>query len=93
MLAGELLKIFDAVFAAKDLTEWRAVLDANGLVFGIVATVDDIPNDRQMIENRVLVPFADDGMLTIDSPLWVDGAEKAPPRPAPGIGEDRKSVV
>ena len=50
----ELIKIFDEIFAGKDLAEWRQILDGNGLVFGIL---DDIPNDRQMIENEVLVSF------------------------------------
>jgi formyl-CoA transferase len=40
-----------------DLAVWRQILEGNGLVFGVVGILDDIPNDRQMIENEVLVPF------------------------------------
>src|ERR1043165_6246475 len=32
----ELIRIFDEVFAGKDLAEWRKILDGNGLVFGVV---------------------------------------------------------
>ena len=33
-----------------------------------------------MIENEVLVPFEDSTMLTISSPIWVDGSQKVRPR-------------
>ena len=72
----ELIKIFDEMFATKDLAEWRKILDGNGLVFGVVGILDDIPNDKQMIENEVLVPFENDTMLTINSPIWVDGSQE-----------------
>ena len=72
----ELIKIFDEIFATKDLAEWRKILDGNGLVFGVVGILDDIPNDKQMIENEVLVPFENDTMLTINSPIWIDGSQK-----------------
>jgi crotonobetainyl-CoA:carnitine CoA-transferase CaiB-like acyl-CoA transferase len=89
----ELIKIFDEVFLTKDLAEWRKILDGNGLVFGVVGILDDIPNDRQMIENEVLVPFENDTMLTINSPIWVDGAKKVTPRRAPDIGEHSDEVL
>ena len=72
----ELIKIFDEIFATKDLAEWRKILDGNGLVFGVVGILDDIPHDKQMIENEVLVPFENDTMLTINSPIWVDGSKQ-----------------
>jgi formyl-CoA transferase len=89
----ELIKIFDEIFAGKDLAEWRKILDGNGLVFGVVGILDDIPDDRQMLENDVLVPFEGDGMLTINSPIWVDGARKKPPRHPPQIGEHSDEVL
>ncbi|MFX4543537.1 CoA transferase, partial [Acinetobacter baumannii] len=75
----ELIRIFDEVFATKPLAEWRKILDGNGLVFGVVGILADIPTDRQMIENEVLVPFANDTMLTVSSPIWVDGSKKVQP--------------
>src|SRR5438046_3067190 len=89
----ELIKIFDEVFATRDLAEWRKILDGNGLVFGVVGILDDIPNDKQMIENEVLVPFEGDTMLTISSPIWVDGSKKVPPRRPPGIGEPSDEIL
>jgi crotonobetainyl-CoA:carnitine CoA-transferase CaiB-like acyl-CoA transferase len=89
----ELIKIFDEIFATKDLAEWRKILDGNGLVFGVVGILDDIPTDKQMLENEVLVPFEGDTMLTINSPIWVDGSQKIPPRRPPGIGEHSDEVL
>jgi formyl-CoA transferase len=89
----ELIKIFDEIFATKDLAEWRKILDGNGLVFGVVGILDDIPGDRQMLENDVLVPFEGGELLTINSPIWVDGSDKVKPRHAPGVGEHSDEVL
>ncbi|MDO8396263.1 MAG: CoA transferase [Bradyrhizobium sp.] len=89
----ELIRIFDETFATKPLAEWRQILDGNGLVFGVVGILDDIPNDKQMLENEVLVPFENDTMLTINSPIWVDGAKKVRPRKPPGIGEHSDEIL
>jgi len=89
----ELIHIFDEVFATKDLAEWRRILDGNGLVFGVVGILDDIPTDQQMLDNDVLVPFENDTMLTINSPIWVDGARKTQPRKPPGIGEHSDEIL
>jgi crotonobetainyl-CoA:carnitine CoA-transferase CaiB-like acyl-CoA transferase len=89
----ELIKLFDEVFATKDLAEWRGILDGNGLVFGVVGVLDDIPGDKQMLENEVLVPFENDTMLTISSPIWVDGSKKTPPRRPPGVGEHSDEIL
>jgi len=89
----ELIHIFDEVFATRDLAEWRRILDGNGLVFGVVGILDDIPTDQQMLDNDVLVPFENDTMLTINSPIWVDGASKAKPRKPPGIGEHSDEIL
>jgi formyl-CoA transferase len=46
-----------------------------------------------MIENEVLVPFENDTMLTISSPIWVDGVKKVRPRKPPGIGEHSDEIL
>ncbi|UPJ57717.1 CoA transferase [Bradyrhizobium sp. 192] len=89
----ELVQIFDETFATRDLAEWRKILDGNGLVFGVVAILDDIPNDKQMLDNEVLVPFEDDTMLTISSPIWIDGTKKVQPRKPPGVGEHSDEIL
>jgi len=89
----ELIAVFDQIFATRDLAEWRAALDGNGLVFGVVGILDDIPTDQQMIDNDVLVPYDGDTMLTINSPIWVEGSEKVKPKRAPEIGEHSEEIL
>jgi crotonobetainyl-CoA:carnitine CoA-transferase CaiB-like acyl-CoA transferase len=89
----ELIGIFDAIFATRDLAEWRGILDGNGLVFGVVGILDDIPSDQQMIDNEVLVPFAGERLMTVNSPIFIDGASKVPPRHPPAIGEHSDQIL
>jgi crotonobetainyl-CoA:carnitine CoA-transferase CaiB-like acyl-CoA transferase len=91
--AHDLIAILDAVFASKDLAEWRSILDGNGLIFGIVAVLDDIPGDAQMLDNGVLVPFEGDGTLTVNSPIWVEGAAKIQPHLPPDIGQHSDEIL
>jgi formyl-CoA transferase len=51
-------------------------------VFDVVASAQDIPNDSQIIANDILVPFDNDTMLTIASPISVEGQDKVPSAPA-----------
>lgn len=91
--AVALIALLDETFAQKDLAEWRKILDARGLTFGIVAMVDDMPTDEQMRVTETFVPFENDTMLTINSPFWVGGADKVPPRHAPALGADSDRVL
>jgi formyl-CoA transferase len=94
--ARELIGILDAVFAARDWAEWHAVLEAAGIAFGVVGTLDDVPHDVQMRESGALVPIDDPragAPLTVGSPLGIAGQEKAPPTMAPGLGEHSVEIL
>ena len=90
--ARELIAILDAIFATRDLAEWRAILDAAGLIFGIVADMDEIADDPQILASEALVPFTD-GTMTVNSPLWIKGQEKVKPRRAPAVGEHSEELL
>jgi len=89
----ELIRIFDEIFATRDLAEWRAILDGNGLVFGVVGILDDIPQDKQMRENDILIPFEGEATLTINSPIWIDGSAKRKPTLPPNVGQHSEDVL
>jgi formyl-CoA transferase len=91
--SGPLIAILDEIFATRDQAEWRGILDAAGLVFGIVADMDEIHEDEQILASRALVPFVDGGGLTVDSPLWIAGQDKVAPRPAPAVGQHSTAVL
>ena len=88
-----LMGILDEVFAQRTLAEWRTVLDAAGLTFGVVGTVAEIVDDPQALANGFLRPLGETGMLTGDSPFSVSGAEKVPVALAPGFGEHGREIL
>lgn len=91
--ARALLEVLDAVFAGRDLAEWRAVLDAAGVTFGGIHSVDEASADRQFQACGALVPFADGGGLTVSSPFNIDGVVKVAPRRAPAVGQHSEAVL
>ena len=92
--ARELVAIFDRLFAAHDLAHWRRVLDEAGLIFGVVGRVEDIRHDEQVLAAGFLRPYVDEPDLwTIDSPFFLAGEDKVPPRKAPAVGENTDAVL
>lgn len=89
----ELIGLIDAAVRHKTLAEWRAILDGHGLTFGFVATLDDMLDDEQMRASGALVPLDGEALLTVNSPVFVAGAPKQPPRRAPDIGEHSDEVL
>jgi formyl-CoA transferase len=74
----------DQLFAEHDLAHWRKIFDRAGIIFGIVGRVDDIRYDEQALAAGFVKPYADDPDLwTLDSPFFLAGQEKVPPRTAP----------
>ncbi|MGY5006999.1 CaiB/BaiF CoA transferase family protein [Streptomyces sp. 900105755] len=94
--AGEIAGVLDRTFAARPLAEWRQVLDAAGLTYGVAQTIEEFAHDPQLVANGILVPI-DDGStephLTVDSPVRLDQEPKVRPRPAPDLGEHTDSVL
>jgi crotonobetainyl-CoA:carnitine CoA-transferase CaiB-like acyl-CoA transferase len=91
--AHELIAILDEVFATKDFAEWRPILEAAGIIFGIVAKMEDIADDAQILASEALVQFQGDTTMTVDSPFWVRGQEKVRPRRAPAVGDHSEEVL
>jgi crotonobetainyl-CoA:carnitine CoA-transferase CaiB-like acyl-CoA transferase len=91
--ARELTLILDHIFLARDFAEWRKKLDAAGLVFGFVATLDDVISDSQARANGFILPIADAAIDTVDSPIYLDGEAKRPPKAAPEIGQGGDAIL
>ena len=82
--ARELVAILDQLFGEHDLAHWRNILDEAGIIFGIVGRVEDIRHDEQALAAGFVKPYVDDPDLwTLDSPFFLAGQEKVPPRTAP----------
>jgi formyl-CoA transferase len=94
--ARALAAILDEVFGSRDWAEWRAILEATGIAFGVVGTLDDIPGDKQMRAGGALVPIDDPragASHTVSGPITIAGQDKVPPRMAPAIGEHTVDVL
>jgi crotonobetainyl-CoA:carnitine CoA-transferase CaiB-like acyl-CoA transferase len=92
--ARELVTILDQLFAQHDLAHWRKTLDDAGIIFGVVGQVEDIRHDEQVLAAGYLRRYVDEPDLwTIDSPFFVTGQEKVPPRTAPAVGENSVEVL
>jgi crotonobetainyl-CoA:carnitine CoA-transferase CaiB-like acyl-CoA transferase len=88
-----LISMLDDAFAQKPLAEWRRILDAAGLTFGVVGTVAEIATDPQALATGILRPLAETGMMTVDSPFTLSAAEKVPVEIAPGHGEHSRAIL
>lgn len=83
----------DRILTTRDYADWHAALEAAGLVFGIVARIEDVPNDAQAIASGALVAFENSSLMTVSSPFWLAGQDKVQPRHAPAIGEHNEAVL
>ena len=91
--ARALSAILDEVFAKRDLAEWRPILEAAGVTFGAVYSVNEAADDVQAREIGALVPFADGRHFTVSSPFHLDDATKVAPVRAPAVGQHTKQVL
>ena len=68
---------------------------APGCFIGLLEAeqVHQIADDEQILASEALVPFADGSSLTVNSPIWIRGQQKAKPRPSPGVGEHSEEVL
>ena len=91
-----LIEELDDAFATADLATWRRRLDEHGVAYGVITTLRDIPEDRQMLESGALAPLDDPAAgasHVVSSPIWIDGAARTQPSRAPGIGEHSAEIL
>ena len=90
-LIGEL----DKTFLERDAAAWRSILEKEGFAVAPVARTHDAAEDPQMLATGVFVPMESAGgsKLTVSSPFWLVGEEKAAARRAPDLGEHSEQVL
>jgi crotonobetainyl-CoA:carnitine CoA-transferase CaiB-like acyl-CoA transferase len=94
--SAELVAILDRLIGARDLSEWSEVFTRHEVNWSLVQTLKDVVNDEQMIENEIFVEFdhpRHGRLRTVNSPIFVEGVKKVPPRPAPELGADTAEVL
>ena len=89
-----LVAALDEIFGAETWETWRARLDAAGLTTGIVGLVTDHVSDPQIEANGFFPETTDGfGLRVVDSPFYISGVEKVPPRMAPAIGQHTRVLL
>jgi crotonobetainyl-CoA:carnitine CoA-transferase CaiB-like acyl-CoA transferase len=90
--ARALTALLDELFLGRDAVEWMHLLEAKGFIVALVARPSEALDDRQMHENGAIVPMRGSG-YTVSSPLWINGVEKTPATPPPGLGEHSDAIL
>jgi len=96
LYAETLVNELDGTFASRPLSEWKAILDAARLAYGVVQIPAEIVSDPQLFANDIVVPLADGAggvRYTVSNPLTIRDAPKVPPRRAPELGEHTEQVL
>ncbi len=88
-----LMAELDALFAQFDLAYLRKTLDAAGITFGFVGTIDEAMHDQQMRDAGAIVPTADGKSEIVSSPFQIEGSPKTAPKQAPNIGQHTDEVL
>lgn len=94
--AAELSAILQSQFESKDVAEWRQMFRQYDIKWSPLPMLDEVANDPQM---RAAGAFVDveypthGNVGTIDSPVFVAGAEKRKPEPAPEVGANTREVL
>src|SRR5229473_6914990 len=94
--AAALYAILASQFETRDLAEWRSLFRRSDIKFATLPRLDDVVNDQQMRAANAVVKFdypGADGLETVNSPVFVSGAEKRKPTAAPEVGEHTREVL
>jgi crotonobetainyl-CoA:carnitine CoA-transferase CaiB-like acyl-CoA transferase len=88
-----LIAVLDQAFAKRSLAEWKSVLDAAEITFGVISTIEESARDPQMIAAKAFVPFRDGSALTVNSPFEIDGVTKIAPTKGPSVGQHNDEIL
>ncbi len=92
--AAALTSLLSARFAQQTCEQWRALLDAHGITFGIIATTDEVAADEQMRRIGAFVDVAErPGTQVVNSPFELRDFPKRPPQPPPELGEHSAAIL
>src|SRR5271163_2597410 len=94
--AAELSAILQSQFESKDLVEWSKEFRRYDIKWSGLPMLAEVVDDPQMRAAGAFVELDYPGhgaIQTIDSPLFVEGADKRKPAPAPDVGAHTREVL
>jgi crotonobetainyl-CoA:carnitine CoA-transferase CaiB-like acyl-CoA transferase len=92
----ELVAILDEVFAQKTLEQWKDILDAAGLIWSPVATVQEAIEDPQVQAMGYFQPMehAEAGAFeTVGMPFRIEGEDLGACTAAPPVDRDGRAIL
>jgi len=92
----ELVHVLDAAFAQHTLDHWRAAFKACDVTVSPVLPYTEVIHDPAVLANDVLIDYDHPvlgRMKTVNSPIFMDGEQKATPKPAPKLGEHSAEIA
>jgi crotonobetainyl-CoA:carnitine CoA-transferase CaiB-like acyl-CoA transferase len=89
----ELVFVLDEAFAREDMAEWVRRFQQHEVLWGPVATLDQLARDPQLDAAGVIAPVAGTPWRTISSPIQMAGRAKEPAGMPPGVGEHSKEIL
>lgn len=92
---AELAAIIEAEFLKHDLEHWRAVLDANGVIWAPLTTLPEAVNDPALRQRNAFQPLTlpNGTFETVGTPFVVRNADIAVRGPASQPGEDTAAIL
>jgi crotonobetainyl-CoA:carnitine CoA-transferase CaiB-like acyl-CoA transferase len=94
--AKALIVELDVAFGRLTAEEVRAKLNEGGFTFGETHPITDVLNDEQMRAGGALRTNSDPrggADLVVDTPIFIDGEEKAEPIMAPTLGQHTDEIL
>jgi formyl-CoA transferase len=92
--SAALTALLDAAFAGRDWAEWRPVLRAHEITFGVIERLQEFPDDEQARHAGIIAETtASDVKRTINNPVRLGFARARQAGPPPAVGEHTDSVL
>jgi crotonobetainyl-CoA:carnitine CoA-transferase CaiB-like acyl-CoA transferase len=88
--SAALVKRIDEAIATRDLDDWVPIFKKYDLVWGPVPSAIEVTHDPQAQEFFTEIA---PGLKTIESPLNIQGIEKAKPQMPPSLGQHTREVL
>jgi crotonobetainyl-CoA:carnitine CoA-transferase CaiB-like acyl-CoA transferase len=92
----EVVALLDEAIGSKDLAEWEILFHEQGVIFGLIPTMEGVAADPQMKAGGVFAEFEHPqhgNLQTVNSPLNVQGVSKEKPKAAPNVGEHSGEIL
>ncbi len=95
--AAEAVEILDDIFASRPRAEWVEILRKGGdFIFTVVNSVDDLPDDPQVVANDYVVPFEHPrfgATKVVGLPVQLSATPGSVRLPAPEFGQHTEQIL